>query len=285
MFVADDGLIGKLLELCTAIAGLLTALVGGVSRRKAESNGKPSSKRQPRWHWTTLLLVLVAVSSVLLYGALTRSSNDQVFWRVLNERDPATFSGSQDGHYDIARLIPDRPELSEDQSFVKILHDTNHTFDVAVIDGHRLLVTYANEIEKAVRRGVAVRIIMFDSETTTNEANCRALAEATKRDCTRLRAQSHEVRQALKDVQGRIANSSAPGSLEVRLYPRILLYTMWIKDRNDPASSMGLLRVHLYYDHEKWPSFVFSKDGRKLIENLAAEFKAIWDLPETKPLS
>lgn len=284
MFVADDGLMGKLLELCTAIAGLLTALVGGVSSRKADSNGTPSSKRHPNWHWMMLVLVLVAVSGVLLYGALTRSSNDQVFWRVLSERDPATFSGSQDGHYDIARLIPDRPEL-EDHSFLKILHDTSHTFDVAVIDGHRLLVTYANEIEKAVKRGVAVRIIMFDSETTTNEANCRALAEATNRECTRLRTQSHEVRQTLKDVQRRIANSGAPGSLEVRLYPRVLLYTMWIKDRNDETLSMGLLRVHLYYDHEKWPSFIFSKDGKKLIENLAAEFKAIWDLPETKPLS
>ena len=77
------------------------------------------------------------------------------------------------------------------------------------------------------------------------------------------------------------------GSLEVRWFREIPLYTMWIKDRNTEAA-LASIGVHLYRGDSYFPYFGLSKDSRDLIENLAAEFDYVWEnasSPSPRPQS
>lgn len=291
----------KLIKLITSAGALGTALYRFVrGRREAKtkwpaeelicaSNLTPGDKtlvleelNRLRRAIRALLIALAIVGVVLLASFYLPARDRSVLSSYLAKHDPDVFSNSKDGLYDIARVFPDRQSLERETDLGTTLRDTKHTFDMVAINARVVMRLYREQMLNAIRRGVRFRIALLDPDER-NKTNFDVFARAVGHDPEFLRQEAKLVEREITGLQSMISNDKTTykGSLEVRWLDETLLYTMWLKDR-DTEIVVGHLGVPLYRGDTYWPSFRFSRDSSKLIQNLEAEFDHAWD--KSRPL-
>ena len=202
------------------------------------------------------------------------------FRAALANYDPQIFFG--DKTYSVARLFPDRNSTDVDSGLESVLANAKTTFDMAVINGRHTLESHHQHLEEAIERGVTLRIVLFDS---TIDSNRRVFAEATNQKIATLQVDFDAARDILTGMESRLRNKGLPTArLQVKFYPKLLLYTVWIKDRDDKTKPpISRIKIHMVEDKTVWPAFHIARDGKELTRNLSTEFEKIWRLSSDRP--
>lgn len=195
---------------------------------------------------------------------------------LFHRYDPAVFPLPEGSDYEFARLVPDRTALRTTTDLVAELRGTQQSFDLHTNVGGAF-VDQLPLIEEGVKRGVRCRLIFSDYRPTNNRLgpfleDVNEGGAAPAREVLRLH------HQHLDDAIQRLkaAGGAAPGSLEVRWNRKLLLYGLWLRDR-ELESALAHLEVFLYRGKPAWPCLRTSRTmAPELMQNLAEEFEFAW---------
>jgi hypothetical protein len=202
----------------------------------------------------------------------------------LTDFDPAIFNGKGDeGVYELARLIPDRPTLRGETSFTEDVKTTVHSFDMLANTAGVIREEWLPVVIDGLRRGVHYRLILSDYRKSNPHFD--AFSHAVGEDGTlAARGALHEHHRQLAALFNRLEADSERGSerefrgkLQVRWNPELLLYTMWLRD---PATPDGVahLGIHFYQGKDKWPYLRASRrSAPATLDNMIVEFETAWD--------
>ncbi|MFO0900504.1 MAG: hypothetical protein U0836_24000 [Pirellulales bacterium] len=190
---------------------------------------------------------------------------------------PLVFSLPEGSAYEFARVVPHRAALRTTTDLVAELRGTQQSFDLHTNVGGAF-VDQLPLIEEGVKRGVRYRLIFSDYRPT----NCRLApfledvnegGAGPAREVLRLHHQHlDKVIQRLKAAGG-----AGPGSLEVRWNRKLMLYGLWLRDR-ELESALAHLEVYLYHGKPAWPCLRTSRSmAPELMKNLVEEFEFAWE--------
>ncbi len=243
--------------------------------------------RQPLGIAVTALILGNFVLAVLLingmFGARKGKALDhQILSNDLATHAPDVFYGRPGMPYEFSRVIPRNSSLKGETNFVKELDDTIYSFDMLANTAGVVREQWLPIIEEGLRRGVDYRIILSDYRESNHrfEDFSKSVNEQT---VLLSRGASIEHHKQLEELLERINADEAKGkdrefrgTLQVKWNPRVLLYTMWIRDARE-KDALAHLGVHFYQGKNQWPNFRFSKEvAPDMVENMVTEFEVAW---------
>jgi hypothetical protein len=215
-----------------------------------------------------------------------RLSNEKnALGTYLAKADPDIFYGSKDGAYWIARVLPNQEAIYTQTRMAEDLGEVRTSFDILVNTGGDFVRRFRPAIEAALQRGVEFRFILSDYTETDPQIkqNFDSFTGAVGESPAEARGACENMRKELEELQKRIQadRGTYRGSLELRWNQRPLLYTLWVRDRNQ-TDAISHLSVHMYRGKSTWPAFRFGKDAKPMTDSLTAEFEHIWQLSAAK---
>ncbi|HEV7573804.1 MAG TPA: DUF4062 domain-containing protein [Thermoanaerobaculia bacterium] len=231
-----------------------------------------------------LSLILLFFIGCLAYGVYAYQSPIQrvrYLSSLLALYDPVLFNHSKNGLYDIARPISTYTSLRADTNLASDILGTTKSFDMLANNAQFVRTDQLENIRTILRRGARVRFILWTytaSNRTQYEAFMRATSQVPEFDESL--AGNKATHERLKEIKAETLHDrkAYPGTIDFRWNSRPLLYTMWVRDSDTPASALAHLGVHFYQGQRFWPSFrVSAKDGAATLANMHAEFEKAWD--------
>lgn len=209
--------------------------------------------------------------------ATSSPSPDLSFDKILEDRYPRMFSGSKNGNYYVARLLPDRASMQLDTDMRSDLDLTKTSFDMYANNAGFVLRSYNKNIEELIKRNVSVRFLL--SDWSYSNKNLDAQSIAVKEVPSSVRTEILKSKAILDEMTERYSRDRGVyrGKLEVRYSKALLLYTSWIRDRN-----YAHIEIQLHGGKDKWPSVRFGPDSG-LVERMANEFENLW--ADARPMS
>jgi hypothetical protein len=235
-----------------------------------------------------LAVILGLISVTMLVFALLPGPDQSAMSRYLARHDPKLFRHAPAGGlYDFARVIPDRQSLTTEADLAETLREAKYTYDLFAVHGISVLQNYENEVVAGLKRGVAFRAALWDPSDANK--TCFDLMATVMRPHSDSTMQRQRVKESIKFVrrlQDRVAADRAtyPGSLEVRCLDKPGLYSMWIKDRNNPDEAMAHISVPQYRGEGATPSFrLTNKACKRTLDSLKSEFEEIWGCAKAPP--
>ncbi len=221
------------------------------------------------------LLASVIILSIVAYGW----GGDRFLAWALATHDPVVFTTSGGDEAHVARIFLNREELLKYGDYGKIIRGTNKTFDLLAINATTTLNDYESAIQETLKNDVTIRILLFEADDK-NGQNCQSLAVAIGEDCEAdLKPNFVRAVHTLDAIQQRTKSNVAlyHGHLEYKVYKRMVLYTMWLRD-SGVEGSIGHIEVHQYQTgHSNWPSFTFAREAGPLVVRLHEEFDTVWN--------
>jgi hypothetical protein len=227
------------------------------------------------------VIILGCISITMIVFALLPGPDQSAMSRYLAKHDEKLFRHApQGGLYDFARVIPDRQSLSTETDLAETLRETKHSFDLFAVHGISVLQNYDNELVAGLKRGVAFRVVLWGpDDTNKSQFDLMVAVVRAHSDSNMQRDRVRESIKRIQKLQQRVAADRATykGSLDIRCLDKIGLFSMWIKDRNDPETAMGHITVYQYRGEAFTPSFrMTNKACKRTLDNLTAEFEEIW---------
>lgn len=288
----------SLSEVISAIVGLLTALGAGylalrtggqrvnvaaiIDASKLNQQDKQavrSALTSCRRLVLTLLAVIVLMSAALLGWYFVPSPDQRVLSKYLAKHDPAVFSHSRNGLYDIARVLPDRASLVGETDLRVTLDETNESFDLLAVHGMSVLEEFKSNVTEALKHGVDFRVVVMDAGPD-NTRNFETMAQAMDMDATMLRNNIAACVKAVKETQVKIANDKTtyPGSTEIRYLNEPVFFSIWIRDRRNRDSAVANFSVRYFHDHaaNAVAYRLSNKACPRLMNKLVSQFEEIW---------
>jgi hypothetical protein len=249
-----------------------------------------TESRRARRFRRSIYTVMGAALALLIAALLSLAMPEQrmrFLSRFLPLHDPVTFNHGQDG-YEIARVLTYAAQGHE-TNFSEEIRATEGSMDLLVNNAALTHLRYRPDFEAILRRGARVRIIVWDFSPSNvcYEPFCEAIGQDVE-------GNRGDARQFYKDLvrlrdEVRRDRTTYRGSLDFRVNPRPLFYTMWVRDWDRPRTALGHLAVHLYQGQPTWPTMrVSPRSSPVMLANLHAEFEHAWktsllDVPATPP--
>jgi hypothetical protein len=264
----------KLTELLTAVVGLGTAIVGlfhagqaSVSPAFGELPAGLQAELVRRRQRATVRLTIVLVCFLVIFGVVLYSWNsDYLLFASLQAHDPLIFRGQST--YPVARVYPDRGTLLSDGKINEVIDGTKKTFDMQATNARDFLTNHSNTLVSALKRGVYIRLMLFD---VRDRSKCDALAKSLGKNCRDFESSYNESLDKLY-----LIHQAAPqGNLEVRLYSDIPLKSVWIKDRDLPDDAIWQVEFHDMDDSGR-SSMRMGRLGGRLTQLLTGQFNELW---------
>jgi hypothetical protein len=192
--------------------------------------------------------------------------------------DATVFNHSSNGSYEIARVLDGYGSLVSETKLAEEILGTRKTFDMLVHNAGLIHFTQRGNFINLLKRGATIRIIIWDF-SEANRPGYDAFSRAIGQDPEGNRRLALDLYRDLllirKDVE--TDRKTYRGHLDFRINNRPLLYTMWIRDWDVPANTLGHIGIYFYRNQQYWPSFrVSRRDGAKMLDNMHEEFEKAW---------
>lgn len=214
-----------------------------------------------------ILALIASIFALLLYSHFARAN---AISSLLRSDDPTVFNSSRTGYYTYARLIDGRSALHTETNFKSELSSTKKTFKMFA-NQFWTFEDNKKEVEAMLKNGAKVQLIL--SDYSEDNENLIEYYKAT----------------ALKDPrENRVVNENSvarildlfkkyPSQAELRLNRMPLLYTLWIKEEEEP-NALANLGVYYYGGYDEYRYFRFSKiTGGNTIDSLVSQFNYLWE--------
>jgi len=226
------------------------------------------------------VMIAIGLLSVLYLGHVYRTPNlrSRYLSRFLAVHDAIVFNHSSNGSYEIARVIDSSGSLGSETKLAEEVLGTQKTFDMLLNNAGLIHFSQRENFINLLKRGATIRIIILDF-SESNRAAYDAFSRAIGQDAEENRKLGLELYKDLLAIRSDVEKDRTTyrGHLEFRINNRALLYTMWIRDWEVPANTLGHLSVHFYRGQDHWPSFrVSRRDGSKMLANMHDEFENAW---------
>jgi hypothetical protein len=226
----------------------------------------------------SVLLFLFSIGTLVWF--LIPAPDQSTLSKYLARHDSRVFRDARDGNYDIARVFPNRNALLNETRLANTITETKISFDLVALHGLSVISDCNTEIADALKRGIAIRIIMADPTEVYQEGFDAFSKSIGHGDPAMLRGKIRDCLVMCKEFRQRIDSDKKtyPGTLEVRYLRRPILYSMWIKDKKDKDTAMCNVAVHEY--RERGPeAFAFRFSNRacsRLMSSIGEQFEEIW---------
>lgn len=259
----------------------------------SESPGDAVLEASPPWVRQPLGITISAVilgnlllAALVIYWVVgakgSRALDHQILSDDLANHAPDVFYGRTNTPYEFGRVIPRNASLRDETNFVKELGDTVYSFDMLANTAGVVREQWLPIIEEGLRRGVDYRIILSDYRESNHrfEDFSKSVNEQTVLLSRGASIEHHKQLEALleriKADEAKGKDRTFRGTLQVKWNPRVLLYTMWIRDARE-KDALAHLGVHFYQGKNQWPNFRFSKEvAPDMVENMVTEFEEAW---------
>jgi hypothetical protein len=261
-------------------------LEADIAQWVVETESRRSRRFRRRVYWTFAAVMIVFLMALLSLSLPAQRLRFLSAFMALH--DPGTFNHGANGQYELARVLTYSAQADETKFGEEILATTS-SFDILVNNAAVIRYPRLETIQDIVRRGARVRIIVWDFSPSNPcyEPFCDATGQRV--DANRTAAQ--QLYDDLKKVQAAIAadRQHYRGTLDFRVNPRPLFYTMWVRDWDRPGTALGHLGVHLYQGQPTWPTVrVSPRSSPRMLANFHEEFEYAWrtslpDLPAPTP--
>ena len=246
---------------------------------QAESDRAARFRRKVTAALAGFFLLVAAGAFYAWYAYETPALRNKYHSHYLAFSDPVAFNGGKGEQYAIARLLPDYATLRADTNLNREVGATRSSLDLLANSAQNIRDQIAETLKTVIGHGAKVRFILWDY-TPENKASYDAFQRAIGQQPNDAREGARDIRPVLELIQKQVAQdrTTYKGAFELRWNKRPLLYTMWIRDWNDPENALAHLGVHFYKGQPLWPSFrVSAQDGKELLDNMHAEFEYAWN--------
>ena len=279
----DPKLLGVLEGVLKCFAALL-ALVTALSAFRKSSAGPPAGSRTVKVMWVLTGCGCLAVAGFAGWLFLFRPPSGEALSRFLAKRDPNVFFGAKDGRYKLARVVADRSDLETNTRLSETIDNTEMTFDLLVISGG-VFQHFQSDFERAIERGVRVRIIAQDPGSATKMFYDAIYSAPRDSSPNGERAQALATLNAVSNLKAKIESNRDrfKGSLELRWMQKPLFYSIWLKDAADRKRAVGHISVFSYRSPTWDPCFRVGYDGFELVNGLREEFEGLWGIGTAQP--
>jgi hypothetical protein len=269
------GILEGALKVCAALLGLAVAWLAWKTRAHDAPTVTAEPKRKLLSVFIAIICIAVAIFAVWLL--FFKPSGDALS-RFLAKRDPAVFFGSSKNNYSVARVILDRSDLETNTKLAKTIDDTEITFDLLAIGGG-VFQLFQSNFERAVERGVRVRILLEDPGLATKGFYDTLFGTPRDSSPAAERSQALATLKAVQNLSVKIvANRDRfKGYLELRWLQKPLLYSVWLKDAANSHRAVAHLSLFSYRGSSWDPSFRMGQDSLDLISGLREEFETLWE--------
>lgn len=272
------GLMTVIVVLAMWVSYLQLSKTGLLTENKGLRN---AAERQAENHATELKTLRQQLRGKLKADGLPEDS--AFVSEYLAALDQNIFYSGKDGLYEFTRILPDNQSLYNETEFERELDETVTSFDILANTAGVVRERWLPIIERGLRRGVSYRIILSDyrKSNTNLDAFQNAMGEKMQ---TLARTAVAEHHHQLQELINRIDEDAKRGrdrqfhgTLEVRWNPKLLLYSMWIRDGRSPEA-IGHLGVHFYQGKNFWPCIRASKrTAPRALENMMNEYDHAFD--------
>ena len=188
------------------------------------------------------------------------------------------FNHSSSGSYEIARALDGYGSLVSETKLAEEILGTRKTFDMLVNNAGLIHFTQRGNFINLLKRGATIRIIIWDF-SEANRAGYDAFSRAIGQEPEGNRKLALDLYNDLVAIRNDVEKDRRTyrGHFDFRINNRPLLYTLWIRDWDVPANTLGHISLQFYRGQDHWPSFrVSQRDGSKLLENMHEEFENAW---------
>jgi TIR domain len=205
---------------------------------------------------------------------------------ILSIRNSALFSVEVDkgGSYralEIARALPGRSALENEQNTGDIIANANESFDIYTDRGNYIYV-WEQALGMAAARGARIRVLLTDYSSPGNLAmEMRALMDNELDPIQRSGFARAEFEQNIEKINGEITRINnigrkSGGHIELRTVDIPFRNSFWVRDGANEERAIGHVDVVVNNDARSSPVFRVGRESYRTVRILQQEFDWLW---------
>lgn len=280
-----------------ALAAIITTLWGGRSSRRqrsaleeaiARSNMSKAQKDKcaedidkTKKSFVISAIVASAATVALVFHVVVVIIGNQdparLARRSLSVADSSVFNEHPNAEFEVARTFSSRSALEQESPMAAVFDDAHKSMDFYAIAG-TILANVEKNVRSAVKRGVAVRVLLTDFGPT-NEAFLAAYARAQGVRTDLHVGRALQTRDILRKIQddARRDSETYRGSLQVRWVPLPFHNSIWVRD-----GEVAHVALTFFQRENSGPCIHFGVMSNA-VPVLEQEFRTLWEKALEEP--